>query len=129
MANSSENRYLINNNLITIGTDTFAVHNVSDNGENYTATLTNINSYDDIYTHITEVSAGTYVTNGTNLNNNTNLKNYINANFAAGKVYTIYSNKIFADGYIDTNIRITKKKQISADTFDAYLVYDNASSY
>ena len=129
MANSSENRYLINNNLITIGTDTFAVHNVSDNGENYTATLTNINSYDDIYTHITEVSAGTYVTNGTNLNNNTNLKNYINANFAAGKVYTIYSNKIFADGYIDTNIRITKKKQISDDTFDAYLVYDNASSY
>lgn len=129
IANSSEDAYLISNNLITVGANKYVVHDAVDNGENYTATLTDITSYNDIYVHITKVSGGDYVNNGTNLNNNTNLKNYINTNYASSKVYTIYSNKIFANGYVDTNIRITKKKHISEDVFDAYLIYDDTFSY
>ena len=115
-------RYLLNtNNQLNVGSDTFIISDAIDNGLNYTCTLTKSEGFNELYVHITETTDTVHTSPF--LTNTTLLTDYIN-----NKVFNIFSNKIYYNNsgtFIDTNIRLKKKRKIASNKYEGYLVYSN----
>jgi len=113
-------RYLLDtNNQLQVGIGTFILENPIDNGMNYSAKLTNINTIQNLYVKITDNSLqNIHSVLDSNLSNINNLSTYINT-----RTFKIFSNKIsYSSG--DTKIRIKNKKKISSTEYLAEIVYE-----